>query len=42
MIIKGKYSLKQEISPEAKHLMHAMMEPDQEKRISIGKILGYP
>lgn len=42
MIIKGKYSLKEEISPEAKHLMRAMMEPDPEKRISIGKILGHP
>ena len=42
MIIKGKYNLKEEISPEAKHLMRSMMESDPDKRISINKILQHP
>lgn len=42
MIIKGKYTLKEEISPEAKHLMRSMMETDPDKRITINKILQHP
>ena len=42
MIIKGKYNLKEEISPEAKHLMRNMMETDPNKRITINKILKHP
>lgn len=42
MIIKGKYNLKEEISPEAKHLLRSMLETDPVKRISIKKILDHP
>lgn len=35
MIIKGKYNLKEEISPEAKDLLKSMLETDPQKRISI-------
>jgi len=42
MIIKGKYNLKEEISPEAKHLLRSMLETDPSKRISIKKILEHP
>ena len=37
-----KYNLKEEISPEAKSLMRAMLETDPSKRISIQKILRHP
>lgn len=42
MIIKGKYTLKEEISEGAKGLMRAMLETDPNKRISIKKILSHP
>lgn len=42
MIIKGKYNLKEEISPEAKDLLRSMLETDPQKRISIKKILNHP
>ncbi len=42
MIIKGKYNLKEEISPEAKDLLRSMLETDPQKRISIQKILKHP
>lgn len=42
MIIKGKYNLKEEISPDAKHLLRQMLETDPSKRISIKKILEHP
>ena len=42
MIIKGKYTLKEEISPDAKDLMRSMLETDPKKRISIHKILQHP
>lgn len=42
MIIKGKYNLKEEISPEAKNLLRSMLETDPKKRISIKKILDHP
>ena len=35
MIMKGKYTLKEEISPEAKQLMRAMLETDPDRRITI-------
>ena len=41
MIIKGKYHLKEEVSPEAKHLLRQMLETDPNKRISIKKILEH-
>jgi serine/threonine protein kinase len=42
MIIKGKYNLKEEISPEAKDLLRSMLETNPQKRISIKKILNHP
>ena len=35
LILKAKYNLKDEISEKAKSLLRAMLEPDQEKRLSI-------
>lgn len=35
MIIKGKYVLKEEVTPEAKSLLKLMLETDPKKRISI-------
>jgi serine/threonine protein kinase len=42
MIMKGKYQLKEQISPEAQSLMRAMLETDPKKRISVSKILKHP
>jgi serine/threonine protein kinase len=42
IIMKGQYTLKDEISEEAKSLITAILEVDPEKRISLNEILKHP
>lgn len=42
LIMKGKFSLKEDISTEAQNLLKAMLECDPKKRITIDEILSHP
>ena len=42
MIVKAKYSLKNEISEQARDLLKKILEPDPRKRLTIAQILKHP
>ena len=42
LIIKGKYTLKEDISSEARDLLSKLLEPDPPKRASIPEVFRHP
>ena len=42
MIIKGNYTLKTDISSESRDLLHALLETNPSKRITVPEILAHP
>ena len=41
IIMKAKYSLKEDISEEARNLLRGLLEKDPAKRLNISQILGH-
>lgn len=42
LIMKAKYTMKDDISLEARELLKGLMEKDPEKRMTISKVLKHP
>jgi len=42
LIIQGKFSMKDDVSPEARNLIKLMLEVDPVKRLTTAKVLNHP